>query len=346
MKNYIRPPLMEARGIYLTGLTAGNPGFPQKAPYLKQIGINSVVFDVKDVGGTVNYRSSLPMVKKYNLSDKCPIDNVDLFIKSMKSQGIYTIARIAVFRDHALIENPPQLAIKSKRSGGVWNRGSKEIWCDPTSRIVQDYNIDLALEIASKGADEIQFDYIRFPTTGDLNDASFAYDYGKMEKEQAISDFLARAFRKISAANARLSIDIFGVVAWGKNVDIQKTGQRIELLSQNCDYISPMLYPSHFENDFDGYANPADHPYYFINEGNRKVMERLANKKVVIRPWLQAFQWRVTSYSPQYIIKQIEGSRDSGASGYLFWNASNDYDKVFAAMEKIYGKKGKGNNTD
>ena len=132
----------------------------------------------------------------------------------------------------------------------------------------------------------------------------------------------------------RLSIDIFGVVAWGKEVDIRKTGQRIELLSRFCDCISPMLYPSHFNRNFDGHGNPADRPYYFIYQGNKKVIERLKRKGVVIRPWLQAFGWKVSRYNADYIIRQMKASHESGGRGFLFWNASNSYSTVYEALEQ------------
>ncbi|HQL83231.1 MAG TPA: putative glycoside hydrolase, partial [Spirochaetota bacterium] len=153
---------------------------------------------------------------------------------------------------------------------------------------------------------------------------------------EAITRFLERAHRSIRARNARLSIDIFGVVAWGKAVDISSTGQRIELLARHCDIISPMLYPSHFNDDFDGYARPGDNPYYFIYEGCRKVLA-LAGRNALVRPWLQAFRWRVSNYNGQYIMTQVKATNDSGAKGYLFWNASNDYDTVLGALERMNG---------
>ncbi len=198
---------------------------------------------------------------------------------------------------------------------------------------MQDYNIALALELAQKGVDEIQFDYIRFPTVGDLKDAKFAFSFGVMKKEEVIAAFLKRAYEALQPFKVRLSIDIFGVVAWGKEVDIRKTGQRIELMSKYCDCISPMLYPSHFNDDFDGYSSPANRPYYFIYHGNRKVMERLQKKGVTIRPWLQAFGWKVSKYNADYIIRQMKASHDSGARGFLFWNASNSYSTVYKALE-------------
>ncbi len=329
-----KPEMPYVRGIYFTGNTAGSTKTVKSFSSLAGKGINSIVFDVKDIPGIVSYRSSVPMVKKYDLDSRHSIDNINLLIREARKNRIYTIARIAVFRDHRLVKRAPQLAIQSKKHGGIWNRGKKELWCDPSRKAVQDYNISLAIELAEKGVDEIQFDYIRFPTVGDLKDADFAYEFGKMKKEEVIAAFLKRAYLALQPYNVRLSIDIFGVVAWGKEVDIRKTGQRIELLSNYCDCISPMLYPSHFNDDFDGHSNPADNPYYFIFSGNKRVIERLKKKNVIVRPWLQAFGWKVSNYNPDYIIKQMKASHDSGGRGFLFWNASNTYRKVYSALKE------------
>jgi len=227
----------------------------------------------------------------------------------------------------------PALRIKSKKNNKFWNSNSKELWCDPTNKYIQDYNIDIALELAEKGVDEIQFDYIRFPTLGNLSDAKYSYNFGKMSKDETITLFLKRAYNKISQRNTLLSIDIFGVVAWGKEIDIKRTGQRVESLSKYCDIISPMLYPSHFNNNFDGFSNPADNPYYFIYTGCKKVIA--LSKGKTIRPWIQAFKWRITSYNKEYILEEILACRNSGAMGYLFWNASNNYETVYKALKKM-----------
>jgi len=328
-----KPVMPYVRGLYYTGITTGTVKTLKGLKSLHARGINSIVFDIKDIPGIVSYPSRVAMVKKYNLSRQYTIGNIDLFIREARKHKIYTIARIAVFRDHRLVKAAPHLAIQSKKTGGVWNRGKKELWCDPSNREVQDYNIALALELAKKGVDEIQFDYIRFPTVGKLKDAQFTYSFGVMKKEEVIAAFLKRAYEALQPFKVRLSIDIFGVVAWGKEVDIRKTGQRIELLSKYCDCISPMLYPSHFNDDFDGHSSPANRPYYFIYQGNRKVMKRLQKKGVAIRPWLQAFGWKVSRYNADYIIRQMKASHDSGARGFLFWNASNSYSTVYKALE-------------
>ena len=168
---------------------------------------------------------------------------------------------------------------------------------------------------------------------GNLSDADYAWHFGKMEKEEVIAHFLKRASSEIHARNTRVSIDIFGVVAWGKSVDIRKTGQKVELLAKYCDVISPMLYPSHFNDDFDGFSKPGDNPYYFIYQGCKRVKSLAGNTRV--RPWLQAFKWRVSNYNEEYILKQVKASHDAGAEGYLFWNAGNNYGTVLKAMASL-----------
>lgn len=319
------------KGLYFSGDTSGGESFLSKLPALSSMGINAIVFDVKDVTGIVHIKSRLNIVREFNLSKGGAIDNLPMLIRACRENNIYIIARIAVFHDQLLWSSDPESRIRSRVTGKEWNPGSHEKWCDPTSRKVQDYNIGLAVELAEAGVDEIQFDYIRFPTLGNQNDAFFRFPEGINGRVDVISDFLKRAHEKIMKAGAFLSIDIFGVVAWGKGVDIDTTGQRVALLAQHCDVISPMLYPSHFSDNFDGFRNPGDNPYHFILEGCKKVIE-LSGGKVIVRPWLQAFGWRVSNYNASYITEQVKGADDSGAKGYLFWNASNKYTEVFQSM--------------
>lgn len=325
------------KGVYYSGNSLASSKMMRQLSELKQAGINAVVFDVKDVGGTVNYKSHVPMIVELNTHEKRPIDDVVTLIRNFKELDLYVIARIAVFRDHLLATKSPDMAIKSKRTGGIWNQGSKELWVDPTKQSVWDYNIALACEIATMGVDEVQFDYIRFPTTGDLSDAQYAYDFGKKIKVETITQFLAKAKNELHKLNTAVSIDIFGVAAWQKEEDVYKLGQKIELLARNCDVISPMLYPSHFNDNFDGYANPGDEPYYFIATGNKKLQAIAPN--ILIRPWLQAFKWRVSNYNEDYILAQVNACIDTNTYGYLFWNASNDY----AVVYKAFMKKNNGN---
>jgi hypothetical protein len=328
-RNTTLPQIPKTIGIYYTGYIIGKETTLSQIEKYRTAGINTVVFDAKDITGIVNYRSNIPMVVQHNLHEKAPIGNIDFLIRFLKDRNIYTIARIAVFRDHLLYKKVPECAIRTT-DGKPWNADSNELWCDPTNRKVQDYAIALAEELAEKGIDEIQFDYIRFPTMGGLSRAALAHHGGKKSNEEVIEDFLRRAHKTLSAKKARLSIDLFGIVAWGKDVDVHRIGQRIERLAKSCDVISPMLYPSHFNDNFDGFKNPGDNPYYFIFEGCKKFIS--LSKPTIIRPWLQAFRWRVSSYNEKYILEQIRASDDAGSHGYLFWNASNNHETVYSAL--------------
>lgn len=326
--------IIKTKGLYFTGDRAGAKDFISTLDSMVEAGLNTIVFDIKDITGIVHTRSRLDIVRRYRLNQRGSIDNLPKLLRECRKRGIYIIARVSLFSDHLLYDSFPSVRIKSKATGRYWNSGSREKWCDPTSRIVQDYNIALAMEIAAAGVDEIQFDYIRFPTTGDMADADYAYDFGKMERTDAITHFLKRANEALSKYRVFVSADIFGVVAWGKDIDIKKTGQSVGMLSRHCDIISPMLYPSHFNDNFDGFARPGDNPYHFVLSGCKRV-KGVAGNNVVVRPWLQAFPWRVSRYNADYILKQIKAADDSGANGYLFWNASNSYDEVFKAMSLL-----------
>lgn len=334
-RNQSMPSIPHTVGIYYTGHVIGRESTLQTIEKYRNAGVNAIVFDAKDITGIVNYRSAVPLVVEHNLHEKAPIGNIDFLIRFLKERGIYTIARIAVFHDQLLYKKVPEYAIRTA-DGKPWNSDTNELWCDPTNRHVQDYVIALAEELADKGVDEIQFDYIRFPTKGGLSRAVLAHHGGRKTTEEVIEDFLSRAHERLSAKKTRLSVDLFGIVAWGKEIDVRKTGQRIERLAKFCDAISPMLYPSHFNDDFDGYKNPGDNPYYFIFEGTKK-FKALANG-TIIRPWLQAFRWRVSSYTEKYILDQIRASDDAGGYGYLFWNASNNYETVYTALLSMNSK--------
>ena len=333
LKRTAPPKLIATRGLYYSGSTAGSERIIRLIGKYAPLGINAIVFDAKDVSGIVNYRSDVPAVIEYDTHAKSTIDDLDKLLRALRERNIYVIARIAVFRDHLLVKKNPRVAIRSRKSGAVWNGESAELWCDPTNKETQDYNLALAIELAERGVDEIQLDYIRFPTSGNLADAGYAYSFGRMSKEETINRFLERAHAEMKRRNTRLSIDIFGVVAWEKEKDIRSTGQRIASLARHCDVISPMLYPSHFNDHFDGFTNPGDNPYHFIYNGCRRVMERSGG--LPVRPWLQAFRWRASNFGADYIIEQIRAAGDAGAHGWLMWNSSNNYDTVRGALERL-----------
>ncbi|HET9165113.1 MAG TPA: putative glycoside hydrolase, partial [Candidatus Angelobacter sp.] len=197
---------------------------------------------------------------------------------------------------------------------------------------VQDYNIALAKYVATSGVDEIQFDYVRFPAEGNQADAQFAFQKDpKMHRDDVIANFLDRAYTELHPMGVLVSLDVFGIMAWQRQVDLSHTGQDITKMAKHCDVLSPMIYPSHFFG-MDGYTAPGDAPEHFISVSMDRFEKVTAGTGVVLRPWLQAFHWRTKTYSPEYILKQVSASHAHHGDGFLFWNAANDYSKPFAAM--------------
>jgi len=254
---------------------------------------------------------------------------------------MHAIARIAIFRDERLVVSHPELAIKSKKTGQPWRENGKLVWTDPSRIDVQEYDIALAQAAIAGGADEVQFDYVRFPAEGDQKDASFAFQKSHPEWQRAdvIADFLQRAYTSIHTKGVLLSLDVFGVMAWQRQVDLSHTGQDIVRMARFCDVLSPMIYPSHFFG-MDGYDKPGDAPAHFIGESMDRFQLITKGSGTVLRPWLQAFAWRTKTYSPKYIEVQVLTSKNKGGIGFLFWNANNDYSKPYAAMPEM--KSGKG----
>jgi hypothetical protein len=327
----------EVRAIYLTGLMAGSDHGIRIIRHWREVGGNAVVFDIKDSDGSVNIPFDYPLLGKHH----APIQDLPKFVHFLHAQNMHAIARIAIFRDERLVVAHPELAVKSHRSGQPWRENGKLVWTDPSQPKVQEYDIALAKEAAKSGVDEVQFDYVRFPAEGDQKDASFYFqtEHPNWQRADVIADFLDHAYATIHPTGVLLSLDVFGVMAWQRQVDLSHTGQDIVRMAKHCDVLSPMIYPSHFFG-MDGYARPGDAPEHFIGESMDRFELITKGSGVVIRPWLQAFHWRTPSYSPKYIETQVLTAKQKGGIGFLFWNAANDYSKPFTAMPEMRAAKG------
>lgn len=322
----------EVRAIYLTGSTAGSVRGLELVRRWHQSGGNAVVFDIKDSDGTINVPFNHPLSRKLT---HYPITNLPKYVRYLHSLDMHVIARQALFRDDNIARNHGTLAVQSRRTHAPWLENGKLVWSDPSRKEVQDYNIALAKYIAQSGVDEIQFDYVRFPAEGDQKDAEFVFQSDpKMHRDDVIADFLGRAYTELHSMGVLLSLDVFGVMAWQRQVDLNHTGQDIVKMARHCDVLSPMIYPSHFFG-MDGYAHPGDEPEHFISVSMDRYQKVTAGSGVTLRPWLQAFAWRTRTYSSQYILTQVGASRQHGGNGFLFWNAGNDYSKPFVAMQVI-----------
>jgi hypothetical protein len=328
----------EVRAIYLTGVMAGSDHGIRIIKHWREVGGNAVVFDIKDSDGSVNIPFEHPLAGRQHVY----IRDVPKLAHFLHSQGMHAIARIAIFRDQRLVEAHPELAVKSHRTGQAWRENGKLVWTDTSNPKVQEYNIALAKYVADLGVDEIQFDYVRFPAEGDQKDAAFYFqtEHPTWHRSDVINDFLKHAYAELHPKGVLLSLDVFGVMAWQRPVDLSHTGQDIVGMAKFCDVLSPMIYPSHFFG-MDGYAHPGDAPEHFIGESMDRFKLITKDSNAVIRPWLQAFRWRTKTYSPEYIETQVRVAKEKGGVGFLFWNAGNDYSKPYAAMPVMKAGKAK-----
>jgi hypothetical protein len=155
-----------------------------------------------------------------------------------------------------------------------------------------------------------------------------------LQRSDVITAFLKKAYAELHPTGVLLSLDVFGVMAWQRQVDLSHTGQDIVGMAKYCDVLSPMIYPSHFFG-MDNIEHPGDAPEHFIGESMQRFELITKGSGVVIRPWLQAFHWRTKTYSPEYIKIQVATAREKGGIGFLFWNAANDYSKPYEAMPEM-----------
>jgi hypothetical protein len=230
----------EVRAIYLTGVMAASEKGVNIVRQWRKVGGNAVVFDIKDSDGWVNINFDHKLVPP---GHRPPIKNLDKYTRFLHSLGMHAIARVAIFRDEALVAHHPELAVRSRKSGQPWRENGKLVWTDTSNKEVQAYNIALAKEAAQSGVDEVQFDYVRFPAEGDQKDAKFAFETANptWKRHDVINNFLKDAYAELHPSGVLLSLDVFGVMAWQRSVDLAHTGQDIPGMAKHCDVLSPMI---------------------------------------------------------------------------------------------------------
>ncbi len=307
-------------GAYSTSWIAGTQRIDRIAQFIKQSGSNSIVIDLKDDTGTISYPSSIPLAKEIAAgSNRVP--NLRELVARLKQQKIYVIGRIVVFKDPLLAKKHHELAVLDK-NGGLWRDYKGMIWVDPNSKKVWKYNVDIAKEAIDMGFSEIQFDYVRFLSDGLLRNCVYPYSTGQL-KEDVIRDFLLYAKKDINAMGVPLSADIFGLVL--SMPDDLNIGQKLEKVASAVDYISPMVYPSHYPKGSFGYKDPDSNPYEIISKAMQDANRRLKGDAKKLRPWIQDFSLGHT-YGKEQLRLQIKALQDNGVHDFLLWNPTNRYE--------------------
>jgi hypothetical protein len=311
------------KGLYLSFYGIGDRTLRESAIRLiEETEVNSLVIDVKGDRGMIPYKSSIPLASEIGGQQILTVRDMSGLMKSLKERGIYTIARIVVFKDNLLALKKPELAVKTQ-SGQMWNDRENLAWVDPFRKEVWDYNIDIAIEAAQHGFDEVQFDYVRFP---DSSSPRFSMPNTEENRVKAVSGFLKEARERLLPYNVFLSADIFGYVCW--NLNDTEIGQRLEDLVSHVDYLSPMLYPSGFQYGIPGYRIPVAHPYEIVYLTLKRAQERTRLPAVRFRPWLQAFRdyaFDRRLFKGKEIQDQINAAREFGSQGWMLWNPQNNY---------------------
>ena len=315
------------RAAYLTYFGVGDRTIRNRVLDLAaRTELNAVVIDVKGDRGWIVYRTEIPEALAAGAQGPATLRDFDALMADLKARGIYTIARIVAFKDNVLARHRPDWAVIDTRTGTPWIDNEKLAWVDPFREEVWDYNIAIAREAVRRGFDEVQFDYVRFPTDGRLGAARYARPNTRQTRLPAVAGFLARARRELGAMGAFVAADVFGYTAFNENdTDI---GQRIEELAPHVDYFSPMLYPSGYHRGIPGYRNPVEHPYQVVHESVRLIRQRAGHATVRVRPWLQDFRDYAFDRRPFGVAEiraQIQGALDAGAAGWMLWNPRNEY---------------------
>jgi hypothetical protein len=315
------------RAAYLTYYGVADRTIRQRVfDLVERTELNAVVIDIKGDRGLIPYRTSVQAALDAGALGPVIIKDFDEQLAAWKARGIYTIARIVAFKDNVRAMTRPDLAVIDTRTGKPWIDRENLAWVDPFREENWDYVIAVAKEAALKGFDEIQFDYVRFPTDGKLAAARYSHPNSPATRLPAIAGFLAKARRELGPTGVFLAADIFGYTAFNTNdTDI---GQRIEEISVSLDYICPMVYPSGYHLGIPGVRNPMVNPYEIVKESIRLTRQRSQNPAAQVRPWLQdfkdyAFDKRI--FGPGEVRAQIRGSDDGGGSGWMLWNPKNDY---------------------
>lgn len=325
------------QAIYLTAYTVANNRFDIILQKAKIAGINTIVFDVKEMQGYVHLPiKDNPKIKYLSQENIWDIEDI---VKKIHSYDMVAVARIVQFFNIETAKKHTDLLIQNKE-GGYWSENSRRpMWLDPSNPEVQNDLIELVDMLGQTNVDEIQLDYVRFPTEGRLSNASFYFQredaikaqtdssYIKREKKDIITGFLKDLDEVCKFNEVRLTADVFAIVAWQRNIDIRNTGQDIAMMTPYLSQFHPMIYSSHFNRDFNNRLDDIyNKPYSIVKEGLELAIKK-SDPNCLVIPYLQAFNWKVF-YDKQYMFDQLRATVDAGCKGYILWNAGNAYDRT------------------
>lgn len=347
------------KAIYMTQCVVGTPSFrAQLVDLIETTELNSVIIDIKDFSGKLAFGTDNPKLSA-SVSDACGARDMESFIELLHSKGIYVIGRITVFQDPYYAEAHPNLAVKRASDGGVWHDYKKLSFIDVGAREYWDYIVEITKESYAIGFDELNFDYIRFPSDGNMKDIAFPHS-GSRPKQEVLEDFFAYLYDEVKDPDnfdgdgvPVISADLFGMTT--TNTDDLNIGQVLERTLPYFDYVMPMVYPSHYPSGFNGWTKPATVPYEVVKFAMDAAVRRartlaasenstgttteavrlreLAGKghgnvsPTQLRTWIQDFDLGAT-YTSDMVRAQIQATYDAGLTSWALWDAGNTYTRA------------------
>ncbi len=320
------------KGVYMSSWVAGTESVRSRLTNLvKQTEINSIVIDFKDSEGVVSLPAKTGANQDRINAGRKRAPELALYLEELHKNNIYTIARIAVFEDPIYAGNNPTQAVQNS-SGNLWKDKHGLAWVDASSSEFRIYILDLALEAHALGFDEINLDYIRFPTDGS-KDKVYPIS-GSKPKAEVINSFLSYIHSELNSRGIPMSIDVFGQIM--STQDDMGIGQYYDDLLKYTDAIAPMVYPSHFYPGYKNIKSPESSPYDTIKYSLTDAISRKAKSglNTEIRPWLQDFGLAVP-YDAVMVRAQINAAKDLGINSFLLWDPKNRYTKEALELEPI-----------
>ncbi|MDD5655829.1 MAG: putative glycoside hydrolase [Elusimicrobia bacterium] len=318
-----RPPewFKPLRGVHMTGWAAGSAkNRRQIINHLRLAGLNAVTIALKEYDG-------LMFVRDVRLSRETgafvnAIPDLAACARDFKDAGIYTIARIVLFKDNNLARKRPDLAVK-RPDGRLWTNANGVAWVDPYKKEIWEYNLAIASRAAAAGFDEIQFDYVRFPSDGNTRLCRYSRpDHSGATAQAALVEFLSAARRRLRPMGVKLSACVFGMTT--SDDSGMGIGQHIAELARQVDFVAPMMYPSHYNKGIYGVKNPNREPYKMIFRGLRDAVGRLGEESWRLRPYLQDFSLGYR-YRAEQVRAQILAAAGRGVQSWTLWNPQNHY---------------------
>ena len=317
------------KAIYMSQCLASDRSLRAKlVDLVNHTELNTLVIDIKDYGGKISFPTDNPMLKE-RVSTTCFASDMMEFIDAVHRDGIYVVGRVTVFQDSVMAKEHPELAVKFNTDRNKnWTDRKGINYIDPGAKGMWDYIIELSRESYRIGFDEINFDYVRFPSDGDMTNIYYPTSEAVVEadpvggKSAVLRSFFSYLSRELKKEPIIISADLFGMTT--TNNDDLNIGQVLEDALANFDYVSPMVYPSHYPANFLGFANPATKQYEVVKYSMDSAVRRASTTPFKLRPWLQDFSLGAT-YTPDMVRTQMQAVYDSGLNSWMLWNASNRY---------------------